>query len=299
MPHPINVVFEETFLPYVLGLMPHSQFGKKVKMPEKSGVNVKWSRMSVPQAQTTPLQEDVDPTPILPSRTDLEATVVEYGARVRKSGWLDLTEVNQQNSELMEWLMDTFALTIDELDKQMLATTASTVTCSSGSGTATDLNATDLDTVVQTLMNQDAEPITSMMKAATGQGTTPLMPSYVGIINTALWKTLKAVAGFREVKNYASQGDLYEGEIGATDRIRWIGTSRGYVSSSTYRLPILGKNAYGSVKIPGGEKLLGFKTPEQANSEMNRYSVVYWLSNYVSRILNDLNIITVICTAAS
>lgn len=298
LPHQVGVVFQETFLPFVIGRLVHNQFGKKVKMPEKSGTVVKWSRMSVPQPQTTPLQEDVDPTPILPSRTDLTAEVVEYGARVRKTGWLDLTEVNQQNAELMEWLMKTFALTIDELDKQMLATTATTQTCANGIETNTDLNAEDLDTVVQTLKNQDAEKVTKMINASTGIGTTPIMPSYVGIISTALYSTLLNVAGFREPKNYGSKTDLFAGEVGATRGIRWIETSRGFVSGGTYRLPILGMNAYGSVKIPGGEKLLGFKTPEQSNSEMNRYSVIYWLSNYVSRILDDLNIVTLLCTAA-
>jgi len=294
--HPINLFFVDTFLPYVLGKMPHAQFGKKVKMPARSGVKIKWGRLSVPTAQTTPMQEDVDPTPIVPTRTDLEATVVEYGAQVHRSEWLDLTEVTGENAAIMEWLMDTYALTMDELVKQMLATTASTLTFSSGAVTGTDLNATDLDTAVQTLMNQDAERITPMMGASTKVGTTPVMPSYVGIINVALWSTLKGLAGFREVKNYASQGDIYEGELGQTDGIRWIGTTRGYVSSGTYRLPILGKNAYGMVKIPGGEKVLGHKTAEQASSDMDRYSVAYYKTNFVCRILDDLNMLTAICT---
>ena len=297
--HPVNIVFQKMFLAYSLGKMPHSQFGKKVKMPSHSGDTVKWRRFSTPQAQTTPLQEDVDPSPIMPSKTDLTAKVSEYGARTRESGWLNLTGLNQTGTELTKWLADTFKLTIDTLDREMLATTASTYTCSNGSATGTDLNSTDLDIVVQTLMGQNAEPITEMMGAATGQGTTPLMPSYVGIISTALWRTLKACAGWREVKNYADPSDRYPGEVGATDYIRWIMTSRGYVSAGDYYLPILGQKAYGNVRIPGGDKLTGYKPPETAGSEMNRYSVYFWLANYVSRILDDSKLITVICTAIS
>jgi N4-gp56 family major capsid protein len=297
--HPVNIVFQQMFLAYTLGKMPHSQFGKKVTMPEHAGDTVKWRRLSEPQAQTTALQEDVDPSPIMPSKTDLEAQVREYGARTRVTGWLKLTGLNQTATELTKWLADTFRLTIDTLDREMLATTASTLTCSNGSATSTDLNATDLDIGVQTLLGQDAEPITDMMGAATGQGTAPLMPSYVGIISTALYRTLKAVAGYREVKNYAEPSDRLDGEIGATDFIRWIMTSRGYVSSSNYYLPIIGQGAYGNVRIPGGDKLTGYKPPETAGSEMNRYSVYFWLANYVSRILDDSKILTVICTAIS
>jgi N4-gp56 family major capsid protein len=296
MPHPINVEYEDAFLPYVLGRMPHSQFGKKRKASEHKGVKVGWSRLSKPTAQTTPLQEDVDPNPILMSRTDLEAVLAEYGARSRESEWLKLTELSQQAAEKVKWLYDTFELTIDTIDRDMLATTASTLTCSSGNPTATLLNATDLDTAVQTLKNQDAQPITKMIAPATGQGTTPVMPSFVGIIHTELWTVLKGLPGFVELKNYASRGDMFAGEVGKTDGIRWIETSRGYKSGSNYYLPILGQDAYGNVKIPGGEKVLGFKPAETAGSEMDRYSVMYWKSNYVSRILDDLNILTVICT---
>jgi hypothetical protein len=60
----------------------------------------------------------------------------------------------------------------------------------------------------------------------------------------------------------------------------------------------MGMNAYGTVKIPGGERVLGFKSAKESNSEMDRYSVVYWKTNYASRILDDLNIVTAICTAS-
>ena len=297
--HPVNIEFQNAFLAYTLGKMPHSQFGKKVSMPEHAGDTCKWRRLSTPTAQTTPLEEDVDPTPIMPSKTDLSATVREYGARVRVSGWLDLTGLTQTGAELTKWLSDTFSLTIDTIDRDMLATTATTLTCSNGATTSTDLNATDLDIAVQTLMGQDAEPITEMVNPMMEQNTSPLMPSYVGIIDTDLWRTLKACAGWREVKHYGSHTQTFDGEVGATDYIRWIMTSRGYVSSGNYRLPIIGKDAYGNVRIPGGDKLTGYKPPETAGSEMNRYSVYFWLANYVSRILDDSKILTVICTAIS
>ena len=297
--HPINQSLIETFLPYALGNMPHSQFGEKVNKPQGEGLEVKWMRMSKPLAQTTPLSEDVDPSPILPTRADLTAKVAEYGAQYRKSGLLDLTEVSTQSAKTMKWLSDTFALTIDELDKQMLATSATTLTCSSGTGVATDLNATDLDTTVQTLLNQDAEVITPMIGASTKVGTTPIEPSYVGIAHTELWTTFKGLPGWRDVKNYGSYANVYKGERGKTDGIRWIFSSRAYKSGSTYRLPVMGQSYYGQVKIPGGEKVLGYKTPEQAGSDMDRYSVVYWKTVYVSRILDELNGITVICTRPS
>jgi len=297
--HPVNIEFQNQFLAYKVGATPHSRWAKKTTIGAHKGVKAKWRRFSKPLAQTTPLSETVDPNPIIPGKTDLTAEVLEYGAQTPVSRWLDLTTISQEGAELTKWLADTHTLTIDTLDRETLATGATSLACSNGSATATDLNAIDCDIAVQTLMNQDAMPITSMMGASTKVGTSPLMPSYVGIIDSALWRTLKAVAGFREVKNYASQGDMLENEIGATDFIRWVMTSRGYVSSGTYYLPIIGKDAYGNVRIPGGDKLVGYTSPENAGSDMNRYGVYYWLANYVSRILDDSNILTLTCTAIS
>ena len=297
--HPVNVEFQQQFLAYSLGNMPHSQFAKKVTMPEHKGDTVKWRRFSTPTAQTTPLQETVDPSPIMPGKTDLSAQVSEYGAQTPVSKWLDLTTITQTGTELTKWLADTFRLTIDTIDREMLATSATTLACSNGSAVSTDLNSIDLDIAVQTLFNQDAEPITDMMSASTGQSTSPLPPSYVGIIDSALWRSLKACAGFRDVKNYANPGQALDNEIGATDYIRWVMTSRGYVASSTYYLPIIGKDAYGNVRIPGGDKLTGYTSPENAGSDMNRYAVYYWLANYASRILDDSHILTLTCTAVS
>lgn len=298
--HPVNIEFQDQFLAYTIGKTPHSQFAKKVTMPAHAGDTAKWRRFTRPLAQTTPLQETVDPTPIMPGKTDLTAIVREYGARTPVSSWLDLTTVSQTGAELTKWLADTHILTIDTIDREMLATSATSLACSNATtGTVTDLNAVDLDIAVQTLMNQDAEPITPMVQPSMKQSTTPLMPSYVGIIDSALWRTLKAVAGFREVKHYAQGTSTYDGEIGATDFIRWIMTSRGYVSSSTYYLPIIGKDAYGNVRIPGGDKLVGYTPPSEAGSDMNRYAVYYWLANYVSRILDDSKILTLTCTALS
>lgn len=294
--HPVGVVFQDMFLAYALGLMPHSQFGKKNTMPEHAGTTMKWRRLSTPLAQTTPLDETTDPSPIMPSKTDLSASVVEYGANTLISGWLDLTGLNQNAAELTKWLSDTFRLTIDTLDREVLATGASSYTCANGSPTTTLLNSIDLDIVVQTLLGYNAQPITQRMGAATGQGTSPLMPSFIAIAHTDLWRDLKAVAGFREVKNYADPGDAYEGEVGATDMIRWILTSNGYNSGGSYYCPVIGQDAYGNVRIPGGDKLLGYKPPETAGSRMNRFSIYFWLANYVSRILDDSKILTVICT---
>jgi len=297
--HPVGIHFIKQFLAYAMPGMPYAKFGQQVTMPAHAGETVKFRRWAAPTAQTTPLQEDVDPAPILPHKTDISATVREYGARVRVSAWLDLTGLSQEGAELTKWLSDQFALTIDTLCREVLAAGASTYTCANGSPTTTLLNATDLDIVVQTLLGNNARPITPLMTAAVGQGTSPLSDSFVVIAHTDLYRDLKAVAGWRDVRNYAAPGQAYDGEVGATDHLRWILTTNGYKSGSNYYCTVLARDAFGNIRIPSGEKLLGYKPPEQAGSEMNRYSVYFWLANYVAQILNDAYLINIICTKSS
>lgn len=296
--HPINIFLLKEFLAYAMPLMPHAQFGKSRNMPEHEGDTVEWMRWPAPTAQTTPLGETEEPNPVMPSRTTLTAKVVEYGMKTRWSRWLDMTGLTEDTRELVRWLADHYALTIDVLNREMLANTASTHTNSHGSGTGTLLNSTDFDEVVQALMASIVKPITQLMGASTGQGTTPLPASYVGIFDTDLWIDLKACSGYRDVKSYAAPGQAYEGEIGSVDRIRCILTSNGYKNGNYYYCPIIGQDAYGNVKIPSAEKLLGYKKAEDVG-EMPRYSVYYWLMNYVCRILDSTKIIAMICTKSA
>jgi len=278
--------------------MPHDQFGKKYPMPAHAGATIKMRRYANPTAQTTALIEGEDPSPIMMEKTDISATVKEHGAYMKCSSWLDLTGLNSDAAERTDWLSDQHILTIDTLCRNVIAGTASSTTCANGAGgTATRINQTDIDTVVRTLVGNKARMIEGPIRAGTGQGTSPIRDSFIGIAHTSLMHELQnRVDNFIHWSQYGSNTQLYDGEWGATGNVRWILTTEGYTSGNNYYCPIIAKEAYGNISIPEGQDLLIHLTADQVASPLKMFSTYGWKRNYVCKILNDTFIHVLVCT---
>jgi len=278
--------------------MPHDQFGRKEPMPAHAGDTIKARRYANPTAQTTPLIEGEDPTAVMQEKNDISATVSEFGAWMKCSSWLDLTGLNRDASQRTEWLADQHILTIDTLCRNVIAGTASSTTCANGSPTATQLNKTDIDTIVRTMLGNRARMIEGPIWAGKNVATSPIRDSFIGIAHTDLMNELEGVSGFKHFTNYSGHTKLYDGEWGATGNVRWILTTEGHKVSTNYYLPIIAREAYMNVNIPEGNDLLIHLTPEQVGSPLKRYSTYGWLRNYVCKILNDNWLHVLVCTAS-
>jgi N4-gp56 family major capsid protein len=292
--HPVPESFLG-YLDYQMQHLPHNQFADKYDLKKNSGDIAIWERMSDPYAVTEPLEETSNPAPELIGRTTLSAQTQEYGAFTRVTEWQSITGEKSKGLKFTQWLGDQSSLSIDTLMRDVIRSSASNTTCSTG-GTA--FNVTDIDTAVQNMYSANTQELNGRMGAAMQQGTTPLSSGFVMIIHTNLMNTFRNLAGFVEVKNYAKPEEMYDGELGALNRVRIIMTTNAYYSGSNYYCPIIGRNAYGSVKIPGAEDLTVFTPPDIADPELHRWANYGWKTNFAGRILNDNDIHVMIGTAA-
>jgi len=195
--------------------------------------------------------------------------------------------------------MEQFGQTIDEVVRDILAACASTTSASHGSNgsSPTEITKEDIDTVVMTLLGNNARMMTPMIKAGTGVGTAPVRRAYWGTIDADLIDDLEEVTGFKEVSQYAGHQGVEEMEWGSTGNVRWCHTTEGYVSSSTYYLPVFGKNAYGVVRLTGSTLksiVKGFGSGGTSDP-INQRGTVGWKTMFTARILNDnfMNILLV------
>lgn len=288
-PHPIGLYHQKKALLRVIAKFLYAQWGQKASIPKNVGDTTIWSRWANILAQTTPLIDGVDPDPIMITRTDLRQTVKEYGLLTKQSSWLKLTGLSQENDQITDVILDSMLLTLDTLCRDVLRGNASYTTCSSGSPTVQFLNKSDIDTVVTNFEGENAQMMKSQISAGTGQGTSPIRAAYIAIGHTAQRPRLEAVAGFKHVSNYAGQGDIMEGEFCSTGDVRWTLTTNSYYASGLYYNIIIAKEFFGNVQINGGsaEGPLIYTPPDRTGSGLRRYSMLGWLANYATRILND------------
>jgi len=294
----VGLFYERTLLQPATPDYIYAQFGRKYSIARKSGNTIKMRRYARYSAATTPITEGVTPNGHKQSKVDLLAQVSQYGDYGIITDVVDLLvedanitiEVDRQNDQMQN--------TIDQLVRNMLVNAASSTACANGSPTDTLLNKADINSVRQTLRNANARYITKMIAAGTGQGTSPIRPSYIGLADTDLEDDLEAVSGFKHSVNYAAQRGVFPEEWGQTANVRWLTSTQGYVSSGTYSCPILGQEAFGIIDINGGNAKAIIKGFGHGEDPLNQRASVGWKMWQVARLLNDAYIHVLTCTDA-
>jgi len=294
----IEVYYDRVLLKNARPKLVHTKFAQKKSLPKGNSKTVKFRRYAALSTATTQLAEGVTPTGQRLSKVDLLATVAQYGDFVHITDVVDMTNADPVLTVAAQELGDQMGRTIDEIVRDILVACASSTTASNGTGTATKLNKTDIDAVVQTLLSNDASMITELIKAGTGQGTSPIRPAYWGILHTDLIDDLEAVSGFKSTANYPAQTNVDEAEWGSTGNVRWLASSVAhalgdvadpFTPGTYYYLPIIAKNAYGMVDLEAGNAkniVKGFGSGGTSDP-LNQRATSGWKAMFTARILND------------
>ena len=125
---------------------------------------------------------------------------------------------------------------------------------------------------IRQLKQQDARPLTTMLNATDGVGTTPIPPCYVCFchpnIEMDLQNTSNFASGFVRVQNYGTFKPLSDAEIGSFENIRFVSStlytpfanggaslaSTGMLSTGgslidVYPSIVVGKDSYATVNL--------------------------------------------------
>ena len=151
---------------------------------------------------------------------------------------------------------------------------------------------TDLDTVVTTLLGNDAEMISEVIEASDKFSTAAVRPSFFSFMHTDLLDDLESVSNFLSSSNYPNQQYIVQNEWGSTGNIRHLYSSVASKSSAAtpvYNVPIVGKEAYACVHL-GAEQGEFFVNPlgsAGAADPLSQRGSVSWKHPFVARILND------------
>ena len=276
--------------PYLI----HSLFGQRRNVPKKSGTQIKFRRYSALSAATTPLTEGIVPSSSQLSVTDVSATVSQYGSFIEINDVVDLTTEDSVITEGVEVLGEQLGLTMDNLVRDVLSSTASATNASGGSNgnTPTEITKSDIDAEVKTMMGNNALFISDVIQGAPRDGTKPVAPSYFGLCDTDITDDLSDVTGFKSTEEYGHQSPVMEAEWGSTGRVRWLVSSEGKVTTESpvqYHCFILGKNAYGTTELEGGAARTIIKAFGSGGTAdpLDQIATAGWKMFFVSRVLND------------
>lgn len=298
----INSFYSRDLLYRAQPLLVHNRWAMTKNVPQGNSDVIKFRRYGNLSAATTALTEGVTPTGSALSKTDLTATVLQYGDYVTLSDKLTMETEDPVRMETNEILGDQAGDTIDQLTRNVLV--AGTNIIYSGTGnTARDevaaadvITAANIDTAEETLKASKAKFITSFVNPSTGISTSPLAPCFIAIIHTYTTKTVRAFTGFVPVEKYSIPSERMVGEIGKYGNTRFIETVNAKVFTGAgtgaidiYATLILAKYAYATSRINGFALQNIVKPLGSAGSAdpLNQRETSGWKATFVAKILND------------
>jgi len=198
----------------------HTKFAQKRVLPEKMGDTIVFRRYSRLDTVPVPLVDGITPPGSPLSATDIKARVDFYGNFVTVTNQVELTVEDRVLNEAARLLAQNLAQTLDEVTRDVLASTSSVLQCANGvnGNTPTELTKADIDISVRTLLGLDAEMISEVVVGRDAFGTTPVRPAFWAYIDTDLLDDLEQVANFAHSSQYANQQSVLDSEWGATGR---------------------------------------------------------------------------------
>lgn len=302
VPYAVNNFFSRMLLSRAYPLFVHTRWAQVQDIPKNDTNIIKFRKYNSLSAATTALNEGVTPTGSQLSLTDITATVLQYGDFITTTDLLKWTVIEDIDPEIADILGDQAGDTLDQLTRDILAagTTYQYVQGVAGRtsiATGMILTGDEIRKAVRTLHTNNAKHIKSQINASTGFNTTPVHDCYVGIISEKTLYDLKKDPDWVPVEEYASQGDIMEGEQGKLDEVRFVlaGSNAkvfaagGAGSIDVHATLIIGREAYGISRIAGESMETIIKPLGSGGTEdpLNQRSTVGWKATFVAKILQQ------------
>lgn len=314
IPSPLTEFYDRVLLERAVPLTPHKMFGQMKPLSSGTSTTIKFRRYSSLDTPLAPLAEGVNPTPQQLAKTDVSATVQEYGTYVEISDLVQYTSADKVLTEAAVILGENAGETLDKIYRDDLCGGTSLYRAGGSgittrSGIVTKLTAAELQKIVRALRINNAKFFTENPIAGTDKvGTTPIAPAYFSIIHPRVTYDLRAIltTSFIETHKYPNPSVALPGEVGSFENIRFVeSTNAKYfpdaggsgtavnaayttsqsVAADVYTMLIFGKNAYGISDLAGWGLKNIIRPVEVAGGALQRFSTSGWVSKTCGAVI--------------
>lgn len=233
----------------------HDQFGQKHPIPKNGGKTIEFRKYDPLPKATTPLTEGVTPTGQKLNMGVITATVAQYGGFIELSDILLLTAIDNNLVQATKLLGSQAGRTLDTITREVLngGTNVQYAEGQVSNRSALVGGAADGNHYLTVDAIRRAVRFLKVMNAPRINGY------YAGIIHPDVSYDLMSDPKWVNVKTYSDPEDIYEGEIGRIEGVRFVETSEAKVFTGegedgrdVYSTLILGADAYGVTEVTGG-----------------------------------------------
>ncbi len=288
------------------------KFGQAKPVPQRNSTQVKFRRYEALDPTPNALTEGVTPTAKKMTKTDVSATLTQYGDRIQLTDVVLDTHEDPVLQEAVEILGEQAAEMI-ETARFGVIKAGTNVFYANGSARGdvnTPITRGLQRKITRALKRQNARKITKVVKSTPAFGTAAVAPSYVCLVHSDLESDIRNMPGFVPVEEYGSMSP-YESEIGKVEDVRYVystvfeaweddggafdGSGEDMLSNEgtnadVYPALYIGANAYGIVPLKGKNAIKPMiVNPKPSDSDpLAQRGHAGWKSMQTAVILNDL-----------
>lgn len=302
----VNNYFDRRLLKKAKPRLNYLKFAQVRDLPSNASEVIKFRRYTLLTAATTALSEGTTPSGSQLAKTDITATILQYGDFVTFTDFLLMTTLDPILRENADLLGQQAGNTLDQLIRTLLVAGstvqyASTATATNEVTSGMKLTKAEVKQAVRTLKQNDADKITEMIDPTDKFASAPVDEAYVAFIHPDTTFDLKDEAGFIRVEEYG-QKKAMPGEVGALDEVRFIESTNASINSGAgsgsidvYRTVIVGMEAYAQSRISGQAMRNIIKPLGSGGSAdpLDQRQTSGWKATFVGTRLNDAFMIRV------
>jgi len=287
------------------------------KLGRNQGRSVKWTRYNTLPKAMSPLADGIPPTSTKPTKTDITASLEQYGAIVELTDRITMTHTDPVLNIETERCMENASETIEAV-RFGIAKGGTNVIYAGNVASRSLVNATIsrglIRQAVRNLSRNRARRITKMIKASALIATEPVAAAFVAVVHPDLESDVRNISGFTPVEYYSNPSAAFEDELGKAEGIRFVksdlcepwlssGASNatwliaGNIASAAascdvYPVLIFGADSFAGVPLTGQNKgiRLHVVPPDKVDSgnRLGQVGSVGWITDQASAIINDL-----------
>lgn len=284
------------------------KFGQAKPLPANNSKTMTWRRYNAISATPAALTEGVTPSAKTLTKTDVSATLVQYGDLVSTTDVIIDTHEDSVLTEATNVLGEQAGQMIETVRYNILKAGTNVFYANGVARNAvnTPLTRALQRQVTRALKRQNARQITSVIASTPSYNTQQVAASFVGLVHPDLEGDIRNMTGFVPVEQYGSMSP-YESEIGKVEDVRYVASTifvpfadaggvKGAMLSTTgtsadvYPVLIIARDAYGIVPFKGKNAVTPMVVnPKPSDSDpLAQRGHVSWKSMQSAVILNDL-----------
>lgn len=305
---PVQQSFSYKLLSVPVPYMIHNIPAMLKNMPRNGGTTLRMRRYNPLETATVPLgNSGVTPPPQQLTAINIDAEIDFYGTYIILNEQVTLQNQDPVLNEAAQRLGVSLRQTEDELTRNMLTSTASSINCTGGSNgdNPTEITRSDIDTIIRTLADNNAYTIGDNIEGEDRFGTAPVRDAYFALGNTQLIGDLEQVQGFIAKAQYPSQMSTLRPEWGSVSNLRFLLSSIGSITQNgsnngndVFNIFCVGMEAYAVIEQDGYSAQFIYRPPIYDGPLALNVSVGYKFAQ-VPRITNDAWVLNLKSTLSS